>query len=741
VGTFAAVEKEIAGKAGIELSFRRSDYDQEPWRISLIIQKQLEAYHRFPAAYQFLEETEERWWPIIRVVAAPGLSVAIQNIPDTYVAGIETPSLEFFRVQDPEVLPPIAHDIAAMGLAGQEEVNPPVLAVPANMPSMYPENYFRIDRLPSEVVIDHPFSRTTLMIKVPEFTRDARDTRNARARFCYHVDPEGVLGSFDHPLVRIVKTPEVKLTVAASDTRFARITAETNLRQHIVFYEIFEVDDINAVPPQGAPIIPQQGWREVRSIERIPRSEEEIQMALMDTTVGLVPVVGDIVDVAELVYGVATGRDRWGRKVTTGDLVIMGIGALLPFVGSAALRGSERLIRRFGRQAQTVEELLESLRRASLSGDEATLIRQMEDLIRAGRHPTQDMYRRLSDVLRRVHGKYLGFDALLNAQRTGFTHPTLQAAYQEYRQSRVRSGQRPASPQEWAALQTRGASLRILEALLGPDYKRGIQRVLNARFINFSDIPRPVDLKDDQVQETLRLLNRESVKMTERLDSLIADRVVGGVITRFLATVRMNRGRFRILKGNLGEVLSMPIQREILARLAANNPSARLISGVRIRLANDAGKVSGASRLFTDNVIAVERNGNLHVVAVFEVKASYEGALDAQSQIFRWIEDRITPGSEIVLPKGTRVLSADGVERILQKERVFTHNPDPAASGTGRVIGLNSAERHIIAGRGSSHLGVDSPEQIAATVTRHNLPYSSAEMDYLAGQFAASRNW
>lgn len=147
----------------------------------------------------------------------------------------------------------------------------------------------------------------------------------------------------------------------------------------------------------------------------------------------------------------------------------------------------------------------------------------------------------------------------------------------------------------------------------------------------------------------------------------------------------------------------------------------------------------GRSVLFTDNIIAVERNGNLHLAAVFEVKASYEGGLDAQGQIFRWIEDRITPGSQIVLPRGTRVVSVDGAETMLTRERVFTYNP--SAAGSGNVLGLTSAERHLIAGRGSSHLGVDSPEQVAASVTRHSLPFSSAEMDYLAGQFASSVNW
>lgn len=738
MGIFAAVEKEVAGKPGVELSFKRTDWDREPWLITLTIQQRLDGYRRFPAAYQFLEETEDRRWPIIRVVAAPGVSIAIRNIPTAYIVGIDTPSLEFFRVQDPEIVPPMAHDIMPMSLAGQDELNPPPFVVPNMRADMFPENYFRVERLPSEVVIENPFTSTTLTIDVPEFTRDASDIHNAKARFCYYFDPDGVFGNADRPLLRIVKTPDVKLTIASRDTRFTSLMRPTDIRQLLAFYQIFEVDDINAVPPQGDAIIPAADWREVRSIERVPPLEEEIGTAIIDTSIGFIPVVGDIVDVAELVYGIATGRDRWGRKVTTDDLVIMGIGVLLPFVGAAALRNGARLIQRFGRRAQTVEDLLESLRRASLNGDDADLIRQMEALIRAGRQPPPDLYRRFSDLLRRVQGEYPALDAFLNAERTGFTHSSLQEAYQNYRRGRLRRGERPASPQEWAVRVTSGAPRRILEGLLGPNYAQGARHVSRPRFVNFSDIPRPAGLTNEQVQETMRLLVRESVKMTERLDTLLAQRVTGGVITRFLARIRMNSGHFRILKGNLGELLSMPIQREILQRVAGRNSGARLISGVRVRLMTEEGKLA-RSVLFSDNIIAVERNGNLHLAAVFEVKASYEGVLDAQSQIFRWIEGRISPGSQLVLPRGTRVMSADGAESILSRERVFTYNPD--ATGSGRVIGLANAERHLIAGRGSSHLGVDSPDQVAANVTPHTLPYSSAEMDYLAGQFGASVSW
>jgi hypothetical protein len=49
------------------------------------------------------------------------------------------------------------------------------------------------------------------------------------------------------------------------------------------------------------------------------------------------------------------------------------------------------------------------------------------------------------------------------------------------------------------------------------------------------------------------------------------------------------------------------------------------------------------------------------------------------------------------------------------------------------VTGLANAERHLITARGVSHLGANSAMGVAPNVTTHELPISSAELDYLAG--------
>ena len=70
------------------------------------------------------------------------------------------------------------------------------------------------------------------------------------------------------------------------------------------------------------------------------------------------------------------------------------------------------------------------------------------------------------------------------------------------------------------------------------------------------------------------------------------------------------------------------------------------------------------------------------------------------------------------------------MERVLPAELVFTYNPQ--RRGLGQVIDLIEAERHVITGRGISHLGIDPQHQLAPRVVPHSLDVSSVEMDYLA---------
>jgi hypothetical protein len=138
--------------------------------------------------------------------------------------------------------------------------------------------------------------------------------------------------------------------------------------------------------------------------------------------------------------------------------------------------------------------------------------------------------------------------------------------------------------------------------------------------------------------------------------------------------------------------------------------------------------------LFSDNIIAVRNGTDLELRSLFEVKSGYQGGQEATSQIFDWIEDRITDGSQIVIPA---IINPKGEKEVLKTPLIFTYNP--SKRGTPRVARLLSADRHIITASGVSHLGIDSSKQVAAKATRLELKIgssgiSSAMLDYLVGQ-------
>jgi hypothetical protein len=599
----------------------------------------------------------------------------------------------------------------------------------------------------ASTVVRHPFSNTEIIIQVPQFTRGGGSRNDSRARFAFEIDPQGVYGHEDRPLLKIVRTsathgrdkqPVVEIGVAENaylDYLRASLRGE-RAPALLAFWEVWEVSDMNDIPPQGSAIIPGRGWRRLTALPRRPPITETVAMAAFDSAVSFIPVVGDIVDIAEFVYGAIAGVDRWGRRVKTGDLVIMGIGALLPFVGAAALRGGRTVVRRFGARGETAQSLVEDLRRAGLSGEDLRVIRQAEGHIRAGRHVPPDLLAGYSNLIARIRRDYPVAQDFLNARGTGFIHADLQRHYQRYRQwyRQQNPGMEPAGPVEWTRLTRRREAREILQVLLGPDFARRASRARRSRHVNLADVPRPQGYTDQMVRQHLQELNRHAEQVLDRLGSLRRERSTGDALTQYTARRRVNEGHFRILKGNIAEVLSLPIQRAVLRRVNSQQRSARIIRGVRARLMED-GRLS-QSLLFSDNIIAYERGGNLYVRGVFEVKSGYQGGQEATMQIFEWLERRLTDGSQLVIPRGAKLMAADGTERVVRRARAFTY--DPTSRGRGRVILLFSADRHLITARGAGHLGMDSAMRVATDVHRRELSLTSEQVDFLTANVLQS---
>ena len=192
------------------------------------------------------------------------------------------------------------------------------------------------------------------------------------------------------------------------------------------------------------------------------------------------------------------------------------------------------------------------------------------------------------------------------------------------------------------------------------------------------------------------------------------------------------------MKGNVGEVLAFEKQLAVLVELAKRRgPGTVLITGVRIRLAEEATGKLGRSLLFSDNIIATMGARDLTLRGLFEVKTGSEGVAESAEKVFRWIEDRLTPGSQIVLGRGSTIVQPDGSIARLTQEYVFTWRPGKPRANPGErlITNLSGADRFLVVPKDAPG---KLPEALTTTSSRNliRLDETAAELEYLTGQSA-----
>lgn len=280
----------------------------------------------------------------------------------------------------------------------------------------------------------------------------------------------------------------------------------------------------------------------------------------------------------------------------------------------------------------------------------------------------------------------------------------LQAAYERYRARRAGEGREPLSPEQWARAVTSGQPRRDAELLFGGDYARTGRGSAAARpAVRLREIPRPADYDDRRLAADLAVL-RADAGLWDRLGRLRRQGVAGN---------ELNASLFNILKGNIAEILARPILHRRLAEIRVQHPGARVEYRTRVaRVRGDGGHDTPV--LFSDGLIVSERNGRLIIHEAFEVKSGSRGGAEATSQFFEWREGRLADGDQLVLTDGRR----------------FTY--EPGRTGPGYVVGMQQSTPHVVAPRGSEHLGTASGEQVAAAGVRHALGQTASEIDFLA---------
>lgn len=718
------------GLPKVQLSYRANQFDNRNLKIHLIPLILFDSYDRLPFSYQYLESTADRPYPIIKIIAGPGVNVVLENFPnpqDTLVClarGI--PWVNVIRVQDPRIVPPLGTNIVSKNYVGKYEVGDfSSLSFGSNLPTIpiYREDYFVVETKPNGAVVYNYFRNQKFKIKVPQYTYDIRDRSNAFARFAFQIKSLSET-SGDPQLLTIIKAGDVEVELSPiykSDNRFV-----TDPRILLSNAEYYALDNLDLIPPQGYSIKIKRDWEPspIKYDEWYLFSEKDVAVAqlVFDLGIGFFPIVGDVVDIAEFLYAIEYGKDKWGNEVSTQDLVIMGIGSLLPFISSAVFKGSAMIARKFKNYAVQAEESLEILRKADLPEDALKTIAHAENLIKQGKKVPKEVADQLAEYISRLDAPSKLLDDILNVDGSGFTNTKLNEAYQKYKQRR---GDKVANPKEWALRQTTGFPREIFEKELGKNYARQTRVIGNSkRFKNIDDTPKPKDYSQLKIKKHIQTCWRNKEQLFERLLDIRDEILKLSPELQARALKQVNEGLLRIFKGNIGEILSKDKQIRILQEVATEFPDVMLISGLKVKLPGN-----NNPKLFSDNILATMRSGNLQVRGVFEVKAGYKGGSEATTQIFEWIEGKLDEGAQLIIPQNAHIIDRKRREIITQTPQFFTYSP--GSSAPRRVERLASANRYIITAKGKSHLGLESSSQIAAEVNRVEMDVTSEQIDYL----------
>lgn len=170
---------------------------------------------------------------------------------------------------------------------------------------------------------------------------------SATDTFAYKVFPHKVFrsGLPDRDVIAVVSTAGVKCEVVQSSD------------MGVDLFGAYEAKALNAIderPDPGTIVYPARGatYRDSRGkqvkfavIEDGPKAIDVFWPVIKlgtDLGIGMVPVFGDLADLADFGKALVTGSDKWGDEVGTFELALMGLGVLIPVVGSGVVRRAGR---------------------------------------------------------------------------------------------------------------------------------------------------------------------------------------------------------------------------------------------------------------------------------------------------------------------------------------------------------------------------------------------------------------
>ncbi len=691
--------------------------------IRIEVEPGLDTNGHIPYAYQFIPPLERklsnpripstRTFPIIRIVAAPGVNIYLPKF-DKRNPSQKDPLVKIFRVQDISQVPPLGRDIRENDYVGKSWIDPD----PTSKLVYPPEHHVRVEtkRNGVDIVQDMFFTRYVIRVK-------SSGRNSGIDRFLYKFVKRS-----NRVVLIVMATKQVEIEIHETQIKPFHVPKHffnnglnpllDDRKLQIEYLPVPNLFAFNILAPyfylDNFPWIPKGHIVERSTAIPIhyrpePSSHDLISLAIIDAIIGFIPVIGDLYDLAQFVYGVSTGTDVHGVNVSEGELFIMGLCVMLPFISIGMVKSfakGGKALQELGPKGDIVAELSDGMK---LNTDGWNLLNEASNLIAQGKKLPDTLIIEIMDKVQLPPHKILSMDDLLDASKSGFNHPTrLRELYQGYAAQQLKKGDKVAPPDQWARNQRHGEANDILLFLLGTDFRKRPKAPSQGKFstINAADVIRPTSLDDARLTQLIKEILKEPALLLRKIP---AEKIVNGKIDKEL---------FDTIKGNVGEIMAKEYKNTLIAAREAihGKGQVELFENVTIVINKTKdGKFTNEFWEFTDGIIGgFNKDGDFVIKDIIEIKAGDAVANKVQKQIFDWVEDNITDGARIRLPDG----------------REFDYFPTD--QNVKRVIGLANAKRHVINPQGKSHLGMQSSQQIAAKLERTELPASAEEIKFIS---------
>jgi hypothetical protein len=355
---------------------------------------------------------------IVTIVGSPGVAIepgTLEHVPEE--AGFRRTLMpDFIRVPHPKLVPEQGEPIDAAQFFGAQAIVPDdagfELQFGGVASAVSPRDVLQVATAHTGVSIAHPYSGAVITLRPTQpsiggaYAWQVLPSEGGHmAEFRIIVGPS-IHVDMEEPLPQRLRVEGGAPTPGKGKVGLGEGLSEEGIQLYLV-----QMPSDDLVPALGTPLNIQYylgigGWLRDPDQHRwlgINDLPYELTMTAVDIGIGMIPIIGDLVDIGEFVGALVTGKDRWGREVGTFDKVLMGVGAvigLIPFLGGigALLRGGVRATMKIADAARALRKTPEQLEviimrvRKSVSGKDAQVLdRALHSMSEGGEMAIEDL--------------------------------------------------------------------------------------------------------------------------------------------------------------------------------------------------------------------------------------------------------------------------------------------------------------------------------------------------------------